>query len=276
LGPASDRGCGALDQQCRSWKSAEWSARAWPSQGRAGIVDSSTVRPHRRKIEAEVSGVEMGFSIKDTRLVAGGGDKVCADKSVTMGRNGSFDARLIKRKAGRWDLEIFMKLQFFFYDGEEKDFAKASDAAWTQKEREAFMTGWHKVVRNFWTTQNAGALSDKKTIGICFNFEIQEAGWMWDNFEIDVTKAPPGKFLQSYVLQAVFDGDVKLDSNDLVPKASGQLAAVHEFGHMFGLPDEYTKSSTHKSDSGSIMHGGTTVRLRHFKDLISWAEKNKC
>ena len=66
-----------------------------------------------------------------------------------------------------------------------------------------------------------------------------------------------------------------LDSNDLTPKATGQIAEVHEFGHMIGLPDEYHATSAQYGDSRSAMHAGTVVRNRHYSDFVTWADANR-
>ncbi len=63
--------------------------------------------------------------------------------------------------------------------------------------------------------------------------------------ENDITA---GSFRASYV--AYKKGQVTLDSEDLVPVNKGaktpQRGAVHEFGHMLGLDDEYIKGSRYK------------------------------
>jgi hypothetical protein len=214
----------------------------------------------------------MSNDIKDPRVTAFAGDKVCVDKSVKQGRNGSYNAKLIKRKSGSYVLEVFMKIQFFFVGGDERSFAKASDAAWSDAEKTTFIETWHSEICKFWNNNAAGILSDKGALAVAFRFEIQEGGFMWDHFEITVTKIPATDFATSSVL----NGTVKLDSNDLVPKPGGQLAVVHEFGHMIGLPDEYKSTSPHVADTRSIMHGGTRSRSRHFDHFVAWAEKNKC
>lgn len=215
-------------------------------------------------------------TIKDTRLSLGAGDKLVADKSVRQGRFGRFQAKLFLRTAGHYDLEIFMKLQFFFVDGNATDFPKAGDEKWTANEKLKFLRQWHSMIPGFWNQSNVGTLSDKKSLNVFFHFEIQEAGFMFDHFEIQVLKVPPtGPITISSVSQRFWGFDVKLDSRDFQQKTSGQLAAVHEFGHMIGLPDEYVQHSAHHSDRTSIMHAGTQVRNRHYSDFVKWADNKK-
>ena len=94
---------------------------------------------------------------------------------------------------------------------------------------------------------------------------------MFDHWEITVKKIKAGGFSTSYVVPS--KGSVTLDSEDLTPvtKAIGfkQRGAVHEFGHMLGLLDEY-KKSPHISDKASVMHSSEVIRARHDSTIIKW------
>lgn len=95
---------------------------------------------------------------------------------------------------------------------------------------------------------------------------------MLDHWEIEITKIKPGAFRTSYVNPRT--GNVVLDSEDLTatPKGFGQMqqGAVHEFGHMLGLDDEYTTGSAHTADHPSVMNRGTSTRGRHQGGPHSW------
>lgn len=218
----------------------------------------------------------MVNTIRDPRVVVSSKDRVCASETLETGRNGYFDARLIRKDGGDYIMEIYMKVQFDWVDGDASKFASAADARWTEAEKKTFMTDWHTAVRGFWSGGSAGTLSNGRQVRVVLALEVQDGGFMWDHFEVEVTKIPSTDFKTSSVSHHVFGPDVRLDSNDLAPKPSGQIAAVHEFGHMLGLPDEYHSTSAHSADNGSIMHGGTTARPRHFAEFLKWAEKKKC
>ncbi len=212
------------------------------------------------------------MAIKDPRLAHG---LVARETGFQPGKNGNFDISLFKMKDGHYVIEIFLKLQFFFVDGDKSASGWKSKKSykWTTTEKTSFMKSWHKTIKKYWTKVHAGTLKNGKDVCVDVAFFIQEAGWLWDHFEIDITKIPKGQFKGSSVGRSTFSADVNLDSQDLTPKASGQLAAIHEFGHMIGLPDEYKSSSAHYSDTNSIMNSGTRLRPRHFAHLISWANK---
>lgn len=95
---------------------------------------------------------------------------------------------------------------------------------------------------------------------------------MADHWEVTVTKVK--KFKVSSVNPVT--GNVTLDSLDLnlTLKNGGQRqrGAVHEFGHMLGLGDEYGKKSKHRKDYRSIMNSGEMVLKRHNSPFMKWLE----
>lgn len=192
--------------------------------------------------------------------------KLAFESDVTAGdlsANDAYDLTLWRMPNGDLELEIFMKLQFFFESGSGGD--------WTAAERTSFMSDWKTAIQTAWGQRSLKRLKNGRHVHLRTAFSIQEGGWMMDHWEITVTKIKQGTFRTSYVQPAT--GNVTLDSEDLslVDKGAGfQRGAVHEFGHMLGLKDEYKAGSAHAADSGSLMHSAEGQRQRHVSGPLAW------
>jgi hypothetical protein len=180
------------------------------------------------------------------------------------GVNDAFDLYLAKLANGNYKLIVFMKLQFFFEDGE--------GGKWTASEKTSFINKWRIAIQTKWGNRLIKTLKSGKTVGIDFRFKTQIGGWMLDHWEITVEKV--SKFAVSSVNPIT--GNVSLDSQDLkLTRKSGnqrQRGAVHEFGHMLGLDDEYHKTSKHHKDYKSVMNSGEMVLKRHNSPHMKWLE----
>lgn len=178
------------------------------------------------------------------------------------GVNDAYDIYLLKLKDGNYKLVVFMKLQFFFSDG--------NGGKWTDVEKRQFVTKWEQAVKSRWSNRLLKTLSGGKKVTFELRFKTQIGGWMLDHWEITVEKVK--KFAVSSVNPIT--GNVSLDSLDLklTQKSGGQSqrGAVHEFGHMLGLEDEYTKGHTHSKDYHSVMNSGETVLTRHDTTHMKW------
>jgi hypothetical protein len=136
-----------------------------------------------------------------------------------LSANDAYDLKLWEMPDGSYDLVLFMKLQFFFEDGD------AATGNWTDAEKRKFMSDWGVAVRMAWSGRGIKRLRSGKTVSVRLDFRIQEGGWMMDHWEITVTKIAPGTFRRSFV--NVKTGNVELDSEDLtsVPQGIGSNAA---------------------------------------------------
>lgn len=199
------------------------------------------------------------------RLVAEEGDVTAGALSA----NDAYDLKLWEMPDGSYELALFMKLQFFFEDGDDEA------GKWTESGKRLFMHDWVVAVKSAWSGRSIKRLRSGKTVSLRLELRIQEGGWMLDHWEITVTKVAPGSFRTSKVNVAT--GNVVLDSGDLtsVPKGAGQMqrGAVHEFGHMLGLDDDYPADSPYTMDKPSIMNSGEQVKSHHISTLESWVDR---
>ena len=190
------------------------------------------------------------------------------ETEIACDSGNNYDLYLAKLKSGHYKLIVFMKLQFFFEDDHGLKWAAAA--------KTKFVNDWKTSVKKKWGTRVIKPLSGGKTVTLEFRFKTQIGGWMWDHWEITVNKIPKGAFEGSYVRDGWIN-NANLDSEDLTlvhkQKGHSQRGAVHEFGHMLGLADEYLDKSAHKKDFKSIMHSGERVVARHDSALMKWLNK---
>ena len=192
---------------------------------------------------------------------------LACERDITAGElraNDAYDLLLYQLADGNFEVVIGMRLQFFFEPG--------SGGHWTEAEQHQYVCDWHEAVRATWGGQRIHQTACGRSVTLRLDFEIQLGGFMLDHWEIVVTKIAPGTFRASHVDGAW--GNVSLDSEDLTPLNKGgprsQRTAVHEFGHMLGLDDEYLDGSSHLCDKASIMNTSETVRARHHQTVLDW------
>ena len=179
----------------------------------------------------------------------------------TLNINNAFDLSLYQRRDGHFELVVFMKLQFLFKNNHPH--------VWEKHEQDSFIAQWQQAIHEVWGNKIVHTLDSGEHVAIVFDFHIQKGGWMWDHWEIKVTKIPSGDFRFSFVEPDL--NNVHLDSEDLT-YVGRQRGAIHEFGHMIGLPDEY-QNSRYIIDPKSVMHSGEHIRDRHYGLFIDWVER---
>jgi len=176
-------------------------------------------------------------------------------------------------RADRSVLVIKMILQFQFEDGEGK---------WTDAEKNAYGHKFVDSVVEVWsekfriTTTSKIPAENCRDVGVVFEFPYYIDGWHSDDdFEISVKKVPEDKFEHSSCQYNL--GNSYLHTESIKPWNKGatmkQRPAVHEFGHMLGLRDEYPSAKdnlNHTGDKDSVMHGGELVRERHYAPFAAW------
>jgi hypothetical protein len=179
----------------------------------------------------------------------------------SMDIDNAFDLALYQLPDGHYELVVFMKLQFFFKHNHPH--------FWENHEEERFIQEWEQAIHEVWGNKVIHALPQGSTVMLIFDFQIQKSGWMYDHWEIVVTKIGTDEFKVSFVEPDW--NNVHLDSEDF-SYVGRQRGAIHEFGHMIGLPDEY-HSSRHIVDPKSIMHSGEEIRDRHYGLFTDWIER---
>lgn len=183
-------------------------------------------------------------------------------------RKDAYDLTLWRLPGGGYRLVVHMKLQFFFVADQTPP--------WERAEKYQYVHDWQAIVKAVWNQRSVAKFGPTQHLDIEFTFSTQIGGFMFDHWEITVTKLAAGDQKTSYVERTV--ANVHLDSYDLEFRskrgATRQIAAAHEFGHMLGLAHEYKGRLVHryKSDRESVMHSGMALRQRHFAHLVSLAE----
>ncbi|MDE1208366.1 hypothetical protein [Tenacibaculum larymnensis] len=180
--------------------------------------------------------------------------------------NNAFGLCLVKNPLGDYILIVYMKLQFFFENN--------GNLAWNNSDKTKFIQKFESAISQKWGDMRViKSLSQGKRVFLDFRFLSVYDQWsIGEHWEIYIQKIKKGGFEQSYVNS--FFGTTHLDSEDLRPSLKSdniyQRGAVHEFGHMLGLNDEYITSSKHVDDLHSIMNSGEITRIRHHSSYIKW------
>ena len=203
------------------------------------------------------------------------------------------------------NVQVTVRIAFNFVNGTPAPGDRASDYEWTEEDKLAWKNDFTQSVQSTWSGQHQfqclktdPELESEVTWkdlqpGVSVSMIHDDAN---PHFNLAVQKIPSGGFARSSVSRPTRDdtgnveaaGRATLDSEDMRPtrkrtSPSGmtQRGAVHEFGHMIGLQDEYTsdparvgnatRQGTTKGmgSNASIMSGGEVVQEAHYRSILA-------
>ncbi len=183
-------------------------------------------------------------------------------------------------------LKVNMTLQMMFRSGKN---SAGKEHKWDHGSKQSFMKDYkssiYSVWDNQWDIKLVSGPVEIKTVRVFFYLHLVDREWYaYEHYEVEVYRTD--RFRGSWVSD--FWGDSELDSQDTVAVDKGakkvgcsgsgcaikQRGAVHEFGHMLGLRDEYAGANKGNAswltDGTSVMHSGETVRPRHYSIFADW------
>lgn len=197
-------------------------------------------------------------------------------KTVRFNDGWNYDLTLIKSSFGHACF-LDMSIKFKFEDG--------ATAKWVNTaEKIKFMQDWKSAVEQKWSISN---LYTSPKFGVVpFTVRLKTLmGTGKTEWVLTIEKKDPNvSMIVSWVRDGFIWNTSKGDSGDVIGVNKGaidaQRAAVHEFGHMIGLPDEYASSKPswspfevpHSNDKNSIMNAGEKLRKRHHDAFRNWVK----
>lgn len=159
--------------------------------------------------------------------------------------------------------------------------------AWTYPEKHAFHTVVDRQIWRSWSFRVVLGVTGTQPLasrfgrtGMPINFDVrwmpsgQRGDWRIQAVKTNRTVAQGARSSVTFSARTsiLFANDTtpRGAQNEATPPAAryGFLTMPHEFGHMIGLPDEYTVSSPDLSDADSIMNIGRYVRVRHMVEIL--------
>lgn len=201
---------------------------------------------------------------------------------------GLFDVNLNPRN-GR--LEILVKVNFDFEDGDPIKFVGqgANAHKWSSSEKDEWKTSYIALIEGRWGGKYHFVHPDLNHVTVYVDVEVEEATSGW-HYDLKINKIPDGSFEQSSIshwgstddagnftaLTSTDTHTADLDSEDLDWAHKGtaveesQKGAVHEFGHMVGLGDEYADGKPGILHAAMVRDAlGTVLAEGNFDDVMS-------
>ncbi len=206
--------------------------------------------------------------------------------------SGLFDVSL-NPKNGR--LEVKVNVAFSFVDGNVTKFTGLTGQShlWSDTEKAKWKKDFITLIEGRWGGNYHFINSSLPGMNIYVDVEVEEVATDW-HYQLNVTKIPKGSFKGSSIAHYVdSSGNAlkqknkhygTLDSEDLNWADKGatekQKGAIHEFGHMIGLGDEYndgTPGIDHaamvqsalgkvltEGKTNDIMSSGNSIEKQHY------------
>ncbi|MEM0907385.1 MAG: hypothetical protein AAGJ94_08480 [Pseudomonadota bacterium] len=199
-----------------------------------------------------------------------------SDKLVKREEFNNYNLILLERN-GAHILFLAISINFEFED--------TAGQTWSTAGKQKFMQGWERAIESKWNSSNLYTSPKKGAVAFRVNvIPFLENSAATSKWTLTISKIKPGGFATSSVSDGFVWNSSVGDSEDLNPVSKGgsmgQRAAVHEFGHMIGLDDEYPDSALFPSwyppanhtDTDSIMHSGEVIRVRHLAEFREWTK----
>lgn len=162
---------------------------------------------------------------------------------------------------------------------------EAPEAAWSYEEKLAFHTKVDRQIWSSWSYRVTLGVSGNHWMtarfsrpGLPINFDVRwKTAKQTSQWSIRAVKTQRSISAGARSNVLFRDRKCELYANDTDPRSAANKAGVsrksfitppHEFGHMIGLPDEYTAGSPDLSDTDSIMNVGRYIRARHMVEVL--------
>lgn len=194
-------------------------------------------------------------------------------------------------------MEALFRIKFNFIDANALEYpgAAETDIQWQDGEAAKWRSDFITLVEGRWGGKFRFACDKEgfESVRAYVDVEVEDSDEDW-HYECTIKKIPPGEFEQSFVTTYLDSNELEqntgtFDSEDLkwrqiAGASEAQKPAVHEFGHLIGLDDEYDDGTTDvrhgtlvqdalgtevvKADTDDVMSQGNQIRPQHYVTFL--------